>query len=125
MKELQTKEEYLESAREFNETMREKGSIIGFYPLNRPDVVFVSLLNDNIKKAFFNGEPLGDMFHNLRLLGVYKKEDKKLFKGFSVDQNNSKDEIHFIISGAKLDNKTLIYTGKIEDTINIEQKGKN
>lgn len=124
MKELQTKEEYLESARKFNETMREKGSIIGFHPLNRPDVVFVSLLNDNIKKAFLNGEPLGDMFHNLRLSGVYKKEDEKLFKGFSVDPNNSKDEIHFIISGAKLDKKTLIYTGKIEDTINIEQKGK-
>lgn len=65
------------------------------------------------------------MFHNLRLLGVYEKEGEKLFKGFSVDQNNSKGEIHFIISGAKLDNKTLIYTGKIEDTINIEQKGKN
>jgi len=125
MKELQTKEEYLESARKFNEIMREKGSIIGFYPLNRSDVVFVSLLNDNIKRHFLMGEPLGDMFHNLRLSGVYKKEDERLFKGFSVDQNNSKDEIHFIISGAKLDNKTLIYTGKIEDTINIEQEGKN
>lgn len=64
------------------------------------------------------------MFHNLRLLGVYKKKMKNYLRGFSVDQNNSKDEIHFIISGAKLDNKTLIYTGKIEDTINIKQKSK-
>lgn len=55
MKELQTKEEYLESARKFNETMRENGSIIGFSPLNRPDVVFVSLLNDNIKRHFLMG----------------------------------------------------------------------
>lgn len=124
MKELQTKEEYLESAGRFNDTMRERGSIIGFSPLNRPDVVFVSLLNDNIRKAFFNGETLGDMFHNIRLHDVSKKEGKKFFKGFSVDPNPSESEIHFIISGAKLEGNSLVYTGKIEDFVSMKQESK-
>lgn len=81
MKELQTKEEYLESAGRFNDTMREKRSIIGFSPLNRPDVVFISLLNDNIREAFFNEEPLGDMFHNIKIHDVNKNGNKISIRG--------------------------------------------
>lgn len=124
MKELQTKEEYLESAGRFNDTMREKGSIIGFSPLNRPDVVFISLLNDNIREAFFNEEPLGDMFHNIKIHDVNKNGNKISIRGFSADPNYSKDEIHFIISGAKLVGNSLVYTGKIEDFIGIKQEGR-
>lgn len=124
MKELQTKEEYLESAKRFNEVMRDKGSIIGFHPLDRPDMVFVSLLNDNIREAFFNEEPLGDMFHNIRLNDVNKNGDKILISSISANPNTSGDEIHFIISGAKLVGNLLMYTGKIEDFIGIKQKGK-
>lgn len=124
MKELQTKEEYLESARRFNDTMRRKGSIIGFSPLDRPDVVFISLLNDNIREAFFNEESLGDMFHNIKIHDVNKNGNKISIRAFSADPNYSKDEIHFIISGVKLVGNLLTYTGKIEDFIGIKQEGK-
>lgn len=44
--------------------------------------------------------------------------------GVSADPNYSKDEIHFIISGAKLVGNSLVYTGKIEDFIGIKQEGR-